>query len=193
MNFRVVALDPNFRKLEHARVATEYAQSKKRILLLDYDGTLVPQASYDQAPSRDLLDSLRRLSEDKHNAAVCIVSGRARKTLDDWFSEAVPNLGILAEHGYWYKAPGGVVQSPRVWRQLAPQGTEDHIKKWHEIVLPILKQYTDSTDGSFIKDKGTSPRFPNQETTVLTGVQSNYSYTLRKALTLSGKTQKARP
>jgi len=29
--------------------------------------------------------------------------------------------------------------------------------------------------------------------TVLTGVQSNYSYTLRKALTLSGKTQKARP
>jgi len=105
---------------------------------------------------RELLESLRKLTEDKHNAAVCIVSGRQRATLDSWFAEAVPDAALLAEHGYWYKAPSGVNTSPREWHQLAPVGTEEHIKKWHEIVMPILEQYTDSTDGSFIKDKGTS-------------------------------------
>ena len=156
LNFRVVALDPNFRKLETANVTSEYAHSTKRILLLDYDGTLVPQASYNQPPCAELLESLRKLTEDKHNAAVCIVSGRQRATLDSWFAEAVPDAALLAEHGYWYKAPSGVNTSPREWHQLAPVGTEEHIKKWHEIVMPILEQYTDSTDGSFIKDKGTS-------------------------------------
>ena len=156
LNFRVVALDPNFRKLETARLAAEYATRSRRVLLLDYDGTLVPQASYDQPPSKDLLQTLKKLTEDPNNAAVCIVSGRQRKTLDDWFGESVPNAGFLAEHGYWYKAPKDARESPGAWRQLAPVGTEEHIKKWHAIVMPILEQYTDSTDGAFIKDKGTS-------------------------------------
>ena len=156
LNFRVVALDPNFRKLETARLAAEYATRSRRVLLLDYDGTLVPQASYDQPPSEELLSTLRRLTEDPNNAAVCIVSGRQRATLDDWFGEAVPDAGFLAEHGYWYKAPRNAASGPGSWRQLAPAGTEEHIKKWHAIVMPILEQYTDSTDGAFIKDKGTS-------------------------------------
>jgi trehalose 6-phosphate synthase/phosphatase len=156
LNFRVVALDPNFRKLETARLTAEYASTTRRVLLLDYDGTLVPQASYDQPPSKELLSTLRRLTEDPNNAAVCIVSGRQRATLDDWFGDAVPAAGFLAEHGYWYKAPQDAAESPGRWRQLAPAGTEEHIKKWHAIVMPILEQYTDSTDGAFIKDKGTS-------------------------------------
>jgi trehalose 6-phosphate synthase/phosphatase len=156
LNFRVVALDPNFRKLETAQLAAEYASTTRRVLLLDYDGTLVPQASYDQPPSKELLSTLRRLTEDPNNAAVCIVSGRQRATLDDWFGDAVPAAGFLAEHGYWYKAPRDAAESPGRWRQLAPAGTEEHIKKWHAIVMPILEQYTDSTDGAFIKDKGTS-------------------------------------
>ena len=74
---------------------------------------------------------------------MCVVSGRQRKTLDDWFGDSVPNAGFLAEHGYWYKAPKDASESPGAWRQLAPMGTEEHIKKWHAIVMPILEQYTD--------------------------------------------------
>ena len=156
LNFRVVALDPNFRKLETARLAADYATRPRSVLLLDYDGTLVPQASYDRPPSKELCRHLKKLTEDPNNAAVCVVSGRQRKTLDDWFGDSVPNAGFLAEHGYWYKAPKDASESPGAWRQLAPMGTEEHIKKWHAIVMPILEQYTDATDGSFIRDKGTS-------------------------------------
>lgn len=154
LNFRVVTLNPEFRKLDSLGCSTEYARSTKRVIFLDYDGTLVPSTSYDQPPSGELLECIRRLAADPHNAIVCIVSGRQRKTLEEWFGKDIPAVGLLAEHGYWYKAPDWA--AVKEWQQLAPLGTEEHIKKWHETVMPILEQYTDSTDGSFIKDKGTS-------------------------------------
>jgi trehalose 6-phosphate synthase/phosphatase len=40
--FRMVALDPSFRKLELAALVPAYAKAKKRLILCDYDGTLVP-------------------------------------------------------------------------------------------------------------------------------------------------------
>jgi trehalose 6-phosphate synthase/phosphatase len=131
-----------------------YAKAKHRVILLDYDGTLVPSATYDQPPSTELLHYIRTLAEDTNNAMVCIVSGREKATLDSWFASAVPAVGLLAEHGYWYKGPDWGTQSG--WQCLAPAGTEEHIARWRAIVLPILEQYTDSTDGSFIKDKETS-------------------------------------
>ena len=38
LNFRVVALDPNFRKLDIINCANAYQQGTRRVLLLDYDG-----------------------------------------------------------------------------------------------------------------------------------------------------------
>ena len=154
LNFRVVTLDPNFRRLDNAVCAMDYAKAKSRVILLDYDGTLVPSTTYDQPPSPELLQYIRALTDDVNNAMVCIVSGRERATLDDWFASAVPSVSLLAEHGYWYKGPDWGENTG--WQCLVPVGTEEHIARWRAIVLPILEQYTDSTDGSFIKDKETS-------------------------------------
>lgn len=153
LNFRVVTLDPNFRRMDNVVCATDYAKAKNRVLMLDYDGTLVPSAAYDQPPCAETLQYLRILSEDPNNAMVCIMSGREKATLEDWFAD-VPNIGLLAEHGYWYKGPNW--SETTSWQCLAPMGTEEHISRWRAIVLPILEQYTDSTDGSFITDKQTS-------------------------------------
>jgi trehalose 6-phosphate synthase/phosphatase len=154
LNFRVVTLDPNFQRMDRVVCAVDYAATTRRVILLDYDGTLVPSTTYDQPPSAALLKLLRQLSGDRNNAMVCIVSGRERSKLDDWFASAVPALGLLAEHGYWYKGPDWGDRAG--WQCLAPAGTEEHIARWRTVVLPILEQYTDSTDGSFIKDKETS-------------------------------------
>ena len=69
-------------------------------------GTLVPLATFDMAPSEELLNHIRMLSEDPNNAVVCIVSGRERGKLEAWFA-SVPGVALLAEHGYWYKAGAG--------------------------------------------------------------------------------------
>ncbi|PWZ30011.1 putative alpha,alpha-trehalose-phosphate synthase [UDP-forming] 7 [Zea mays] len=49
--FRVVALDPHFRKLNMDSIVNAYEISESRAILLDYDGTLVPQTSINKEPS----------------------------------------------------------------------------------------------------------------------------------------------
>ncbi|KAJ1551884.1 Trehalose-6-P synthase/phosphatase complex synthase subunit, partial [Cladochytrium tenue] len=84
---------------------------KKRVIFLDYDGTLTQQhllAEY-AAPTKALQDSLRRLSEIP-NVLVYILSGRSRYYLDKWFGEC--GVGLSAEHGCFFKHPRKFVEDP---------------------------------------------------------------------------------
>jgi trehalose 6-phosphate synthase/phosphatase len=56
-----------------------------------------------------------------------------------------PNLGLAAEHGFFTRPPG----AGRHWYTLNP--LVDH--SWKAMALPILKQYQESTDGSYIEVK----------------------------------------
>lgn len=101
LSFRVVALDPNFRKLSMEYIVSAYKRTKTRAILLDYDGTLMPQASIDKSPSSKTITILNSLCRDKNNM-VFIVSARSRDKLAEWFAPC-DNLGIAAEHGYFIR------------------------------------------------------------------------------------------
>ena len=176
LSFRVVAMDPNFRKLELPTLLAAYSQANRRVLLLDYDGTLVPAGSLGIGPSPEVIATLGELCRDTRNA-VYIVSGRCRTQLDAWFG-AVPRLGIAAEHGFAIKhfdagaggaylyrrvsdapagpaAPPGPVAAAAAAAEAAAAEAPLH-SGWIETVLPILELYTDSTDGSYIERKESS-------------------------------------
>lgn len=99
MSFRVVALGPYFRKLSIEHVVQAYRRSCNRLILLDYDGTMIPQGSINKAPSKDVLSILNGLCEDPKNV-VFVVSGRGKDELNHWFAPC-KKLGISAEHGYF--------------------------------------------------------------------------------------------
>ena len=84
------------------RVEVKYCYASRRLLLLDYDGTLVPFHNRPEAakPDSQLIHMLRHLAEDTSNRLV-IISGRDRHTLDTWLGNI--SLDIIAEHGAWYK------------------------------------------------------------------------------------------
>ncbi|CDY10196.1 BnaC05g04390D [Brassica napus] len=98
--------------------------------------------SINKAPSQEVMNFLAALCEDKKNS-VFIVSGRGRESLGEWFSPC-RNIGIAAEHGYFLKWPGS-----EKW-ETCGQGTDFG---WMQIVEPVMKQYTESTDGSSIEVK----------------------------------------
>ncbi|XVE85601.1 hypothetical protein DITRI_Ditri17bG0103400 [Diplodiscus trichospermus] len=145
LRFRVVALDPNFRKLSMEHIVSAYKRTTIRAILLDYDGTLMPQASIDKSPSSKTIDILNSLCRDKNNM-VFIVSAKSRRTLMEWFSPC-DKLGIAAEHGYFLR-----LQRDLEWETCVP----DVDCNWKQIAEPVMKQYMETTDGSYIEDKETA-------------------------------------
>ncbi len=125
----------------HAGLLEKYHESRRRLLLLDYDGTLVPFKPEPQLakPDRDLLALLQALSENPRNTVV-LVSGRDKETLARWFAKTP--LHLVAEHGTWIKENLGE------WEMLKPQSRE-----WKDRIIPILEQYADRLPGSFIEVK----------------------------------------
>jgi hypothetical protein len=51
---RLVALDANFKKLEDTTVSAAYRSTSRRLLLLDYDGTLIPHRNISAAPPAEV-------------------------------------------------------------------------------------------------------------------------------------------
>ncbi|WP_143306841.1 bifunctional alpha,alpha-trehalose-phosphate synthase (UDP-forming)/trehalose-phosphatase [Chitinophaga vietnamensis] len=126
------------------QIRQQYREAKRRIIFLDYDGTLVGfQTNIDMAsPDPDLYQLLRELAAVPGNDVV-MISGRKHQTLGEWFGH-MP-LDLIAEHGAWQKTREGE------WYQLP--GLNDH---WKEELLPILEVTTDRTPGSFIEEKSFS-------------------------------------
>lgn len=145
LGFRVVALDPNFRKLSMEHIVSAYRRTSTRAILLDYDGTLMPQASIDKSPSQQSIEMLNSLCCDKNNV-VFLVSARSRSTLSDWFSPC-ENLGMAAEHGYFLR-----LNRDAEWKTCIPVAD----CSWKPIAEPVMSLYTETTDGSTIEDKETS-------------------------------------
>lgn len=87
------------------QIKQKYDNASSRLLLLDYDGTLVPftKNPKDAVPSQQLIDLLNRIKEDKRNTVV-INSGRNYKILDKWFNHI--DIDLTAEHGAFYRENG---------------------------------------------------------------------------------------
>lgn len=99
LSFKVVALGPNFRKLSVEHISSAYRRTSSRLILLDYDGTMMPQTSISKTPSDEVISVLNALCADPKNV-VFVVSGRGKDSLSKWFASC-DKLGISAEHGYF--------------------------------------------------------------------------------------------
>jgi len=140
----------NARRLTPAvkkRMGDEYRNTKRRLILLDYDGTLMPYTVRPSkaSPDEELLSLLDHLLEDGGNEIV-IISERDKATLDRWFGK-LP-LYLIAEHGVWIRERDGT------WNEIEPFRNE-----WKEEVRAIIENYMDRTPGSFIEEKEYSLAF----------------------------------
>lgn len=117
------------------------AQVDRRLLFLDYDGTLIPFSDTPEkaAPGKELKDLLKKLASDDRNQVV-IISGRDRKSLENWLGSL--QLDFIGEHGVWIKERG------TEWRTLTNLSHQ-----WKKDIKPVLELYVNRTPGSFIEEK----------------------------------------
>ena len=116
----------------------DFKSKKKKLLLLDYDGTLVgfkdnPQ---DASPDEELYNLLDRLQE---KATVVLISGRDKATFQKWFGDKSYNL--VTDHGVW-------IYQNKKWTAIERVKTD-----WMQNLQPILETFVDRTPGTFIETK----------------------------------------
>jgi trehalose 6-phosphate synthase/phosphatase len=126
------------------RLLDLYQKANRRIIFLDYDGTLVPFTRNPDAavPDERVMARLNRLAADPKNSCV-IVSGRGRDFLEKWFGE-MP-ISLISEHGAFIRKPG------QAW---APE--VDIEPSWKKVFLPVMQRYADRCSGAFIENKAMS-------------------------------------
>lgn len=118
-----------------------YHAGKSRLLLFDYDGTLMPFHDMPDAaiPDAGLIGLLGNIASDAAND-VAIISGRNIEFLERHFSAL--RMTLIAEHGAWIKIQGGE------WKAVAAEDTG-----WKNDIRPIIESYCDRTPGTFIEEK----------------------------------------
>ena len=121
-----------------------FSGSARRLLLLDYDGTLVGFAgqAQDAVPDDGLLSLLKKLVQQP-DTRVVVISGRDHETLERWLGST--GVDMVAEHGARMRTKGG-------W-QLTDAGQQD---QGLEQIRPLMEVYVDRTPGSYVEDKGSS-------------------------------------
>lgn len=125
-------------------IVQAYANAHSRLLLLDYDGTLVSFKSlpHHAKPTPALLKLLGQLAAPPANKVV-IISGRDHNTLETWLGH-LP-LDFASEHGLWLKESGSQ------WRLLHQQDNS-----WKKEAKAILDEFTRRLPGSLTEEKTAS-------------------------------------
>ncbi len=82
----------NFKELDKGSLYKDYEFSRRRLILLDYEGTLPScnsilseYRSKGHKPCPNLLNTLHYLVKDKRNT-IFILTGRESKLVSEWFS-----------------------------------------------------------------------------------------------------------
>jgi trehalose 6-phosphate synthase/phosphatase len=122
-------------------IRRHYHGAKNRLLLLDYDGTLVPfsRIPSEAAPDNAVRDLLGRLAADPKNH-VAIISGRDVTSLDRWLGQLPVTL--VAEHGASFKMRNAG------WQQLVSVSD-----LWKDEIRRVMQLFVLRCAGSFVEEK----------------------------------------
>uniref|UniRef100_A0A7S0CN27 Trehalose-phosphatase n=1 Tax=Proboscia inermis TaxID=420281 RepID=A0A7S0CN27_9STRA len=159
LGYRILGMDSGYDTLDMNKVARSYKDSRSRLIILDYGGTILPNDNTDcftryqfvhklrtpTVPDNRLLSILKELCSDNRNH-VFVVSGKERHSLTSTLGD-IPNLGLVSEHGMFVSWPAKKA-GKRIWETTVPE--QD--KSWRSLAIMIMEVYSSRTHGSYIEE-----------------------------------------
>lgn len=142
-------------RLSASNLIKDYEMTRKRLFILDYEGTLTNYGSVNNTVITNvdkIIDILGDILEDKKNC-VYVMSGRTVEELELAFSR-LPHLGLIAENGCFVRE-GGVDE----WTQFPD---EEKTQAWKKAIKDILQYYVERVEGSWVEERQCSLIFHYQ-------------------------------
>lgn len=139
-------------------VKKAYESTKRRVIILDFNGTIVvkePPGKYlkreilgssGNKPAEVVVDALQKLSTDPHNT-VYVVSGDSSENVMNALGH-LPSLGLAVSNGACFSPPLTSPNERRRWLTFDLGVDWDAVKR---VALPVLSKYTARSNGSFVK------------------------------------------
>lgn len=121
-----------------------YANAKKRLLIIDFEGTLLqwePNKGV-MAGTGKIIDLLNMLCASEDNL-VYITSERTPSELERMFRRVQQRLGLVAENGGYVRSP-----ADGQWQNL----TDPAVLQWKDTIRELVNYYKERTPGAFIEE-----------------------------------------
>jgi trehalose 6-phosphate synthase/phosphatase len=121
-------------------IIKRYLAAKNRLVLLDYDGTLVDYTALPDTAKlpENMSDILKKFIGDP-GTKVFIITGRSHQDIDKLLTD-LP-IDVIAEHGAFRKDKG-------VWINQV-----NNSSIWKEELVPVLNRITDLCPSSYLEEK----------------------------------------
>lgn len=125
-------------------LTSKYKAAQQRLIILDYDGVLVPIASHPglTVPSAEVVKTIRNLERDKRNTVV-LVSNRDTAYYEKYLLDT--NIVLVAENGSLHHQPG------HTWKSVFKYNSS-----WIAKVAPALNELSSRYEGTFVQRRKTS-------------------------------------
>jgi trehalose 6-phosphate synthase/phosphatase len=160
LGYRLLGMDVGFQSLDFSAVAKAFKNSRNRLILFDYGGTITSNENLDNLsrfrmvktrkahsePTDAMIQTIKQLCSDKKNT-VFVVSGKERHSLLKSLGQ-IPRLGLAAEHGMFISWPTAKTTEKRHWETLVPITD----RTWRSLATAIMEVYTSRTHGSYIEE-----------------------------------------
>lgn len=154
--------DQAFAHLQIRTLCKAYDNSKQRVIILDFNGTIVlkePPGKYlkreilgtsGNKPPPEVIDALKRLAEDPKNL-IYVVSGDSSENVLSALGH-LSGVGLAVSNGARAAPPLGGLNAvgvgQRNWFTFDLGVDWDAVKR---VALPVLSKYTARSNGSFVK------------------------------------------
>jgi trehalose 6-phosphate synthase/phosphatase len=148
-----------FKHLHLRDLKRAYDATKRRVIILDFNGTIVlkePPGKYlkreilgtsGNKPPPEVVEALTRLCADQRNT-VFVVSGDSAENVLTAIGH-IPRLGLAVSNGACFSPPlDNPSMERRRWLNFDLGVDWDAVKK---VALPVLSKYTARSNGSFVK------------------------------------------
>ncbi len=135
-------ISKHFDYSDRLSVLEKYQSSKRCLIILDYDGTLMELKSHPDlaTPGEEINILLTKLCQKNKNEVV-LISGRKKEALESWFGK-IP-LTLIAEHGIFVRK--------EEWENIITESTP-----WKKDVQNIMERFSENCASSFVEEKSSS-------------------------------------